>query len=245
MYQQRTYRNQVYQDTMQSFNISVKETDLCIHAPQRMDALAKELVLQYRAFIEAYIKIHPEFETTLVPWRMQGPAPKIIADMVKAGKRSGVGPMAAIAGAISEYVGRDLLAHTDEVIVENGGDVFIKCNQPVSVGVYAGKSPLSLHIGFGVDSSHKPIAVCTSSGTVGHSLSMGQADAVSIVSESCALADAAATAIGNQVRTKADIQAAIEYGQNIEGVQGILIILDDKLGMWGDIDIIPVQGKKG
>ena len=84
-----------------------------------------------------------------------------------------------------------------------------------------------------------------SSGTVGHSLSMGQADAVSIVSESCALADAAATAIGNQVRTKADIQAAIEYGQNIEGVQGILIILDDKLGMWGDIDIIPVQGKKG
>ena len=245
MVQKRTYRNQVSHDTMHSFNIAVKETDLCIHALQRMDDLAKDLVLQYRAFVEAYIKIHPEFGTTLVPWRMQGPAPKIIADMAKAGERSGVGPMAAIAGAISEYVGRDLLAHTDEVIVENGGDVFIKCNEPVSVGVYAGKSPLSLRIGLRVDSSHKPLAVCTSSGTVGHSLSLGRTDAVSIVSESCALADAAATAIGNQVHTKADIQAAIEYGQNIEGVQGILIILDDELGMWGDLDIIPLQGKKG
>ena len=245
MHQERSYRNQVRHETMQSFHIAVKETDLCIHASQRMDVLAKELVLECRAYIEAYIKNHPAFGTTLVPWRMPNPAPNIIAAMTAAGRQAGVGPMAAIAGAISEYVGRGLLDHIEEVIVENGGDVFIKCNEPITVGVYAGKSPLSLRVGLRVDSSHNPMAVCTSSGTVGPSLSLGQADAVSIVSESCALADAAATAIGNRVRTPTDIQDAIAYGQKIEGVQAILVILDDKLGVWGNIDIIPLHGKKG
>ena len=101
-----------------------------------------------------------------------------------------------------------------------------------------------MHIGLRIDSGPKPLAVCTSSGTVGHSLSLGRADAVSVVSESCTLADAAATAIGNQVRSKKDIQNAVEFGQKIEGVLGILIILGDKLGMWGDLEIISLAEKK-
>ena len=229
---------------MQSFNVAVKETDLCIHASHRMDDLARDLVLRYRTYIEAHIKNHPEFGTTLAPWEMQSPVPNIIADMIKSGRKAGVGPMAAIAGAIAEFVGRDLLSHAAEVIVENGGDVFIKCNEPLSVGIYAGKSPLSMRVGLRIDSGPKPLAVCTSSGTVGHSLSLGRADAVSVVSESCALADAAATAIGNQVRSKKDIQSAVEFGQKIEGVLGILIILGDKLGMWGDLEIISLAEKK-
>ena len=244
MAQERTYRNQVYHKRLKSFNIAVKETDLHIHAPGRMDDMAKELVLEYRRYVETYIEMNPGFETTLVPWQMPGPAPGIIVDMVEAGRLAGVGPMAAIAGAMAEYVGRNLLSQTDEVIVENGGDVFIKCNDPLTVGVFAGKSPLSLRIGFRIDPAHKPIAVCTSSGTVGHSMSLGRADAVCVVSESCALADAAATAIGNKVRMAEDIQTAIEFGRSIKNVQGILIVLDDKLGMWGDLEIIPLAEKK-
>jgi len=95
-----------------------------------------------------------------------------------------------------------------------------------------------------VDASEKPVAVCTSSGTVGHSLSMGKADAVCVVSDDCALADAAATSIGNQVRTGSDIQRAIDFGQRIEGVRGLVIVIRDKIGMWGDIEIVPVQGNQ-
>ena len=113
--------------------------------------------------------------------------------MIRAGTVAGVGPMAAIAGAIAENVGRGLLEFADQVIVENGGDVFIKTRRPVTVGIYAGSSPLSMQIGMRLDSKKAPLAVCTSSGTLGHSLSLGRADAVCAVADSCALADAAAT----------------------------------------------------
>jgi ApbE superfamily uncharacterized protein (UPF0280 family) len=90
-----------------------------------------------------------------------------------------------------------------------------------------------------------PLAVCTSSGTIGHSLSLGTADAVCVVSASCCLADASATAIGNRIRSKKDIQSAIEFGKNIDGVQGLVIILEDEMGIWGDLEVIPLHLKKG
>jgi ApbE superfamily uncharacterized protein (UPF0280 family) len=95
-----------------------------------------------------------------------------------------------------------------------------------------------------MDAGEQPMAVCTSSGTVGHSLSMGKADAVCIVSASCPVADAAATAVGNHVLTAADIHKAIEFGKKIKGVDGIIVIIKDKIGMWGDLEIVPLQEKK-
>jgi len=152
--------------------------------------------------------------------------------------------MASVAGVIAEYVGRRLLPYSDEVIIENGGDIFVKKNSAVTVAVFAGKSPLSLKIGLRIDPCGLPIALCTSSGTVGHSLSFGKADAVCVISRSCALADAAATSVGNQVKSKHDIENALEFGKSIPGVTGLLIIIGDKLGAWGDLEIVPIQGKK-
>jgi ApbE superfamily uncharacterized protein (UPF0280 family) len=152
--------------------------------------------------------------------------------------------MAAVAGAVAEQVGRDLLGHTDQVIVENGGDLFIRSREPITIGIFANQSPLSLRIGLRMDAGEQPMAVCTSSGTVGHSLSMGKADAVCIVSASCPLADAAATSVGNHIQTVADIHKAVEIGKNIKGVEGIIIIVKDKIGMWGDLEIVPLQEKK-
>ena len=152
-----------------------------------------------------------------------------------------VGPMAAVAGALAERVGRDLLARTDEIIVENGGDIFIKTLHPLTVAVFAGRSPLSLKIGLDIEPANRPMAVCTSSGSVGHSLSKGLADAVCVLSRSCALADAAATAIGNRVRNQKDIQPAIDWGRAVAGVEGILVIMGEKMGMWGRVRLKPLR----
>ena len=245
MHQYRTYRNLIHCNRLQAFKVVVKETDLFVHAKKNLEDITKELVLQYRGYIEAYIQKNPEFAETLQPWCSNSPAPKIVTTMARAGKQAGVGPMAAVAGAIAGYVGHDLRIYTDEVIVENGGDIFLKTDKPVTIGIYAGKSSLNLKIGLRVNTSIAPIAVCTSSGTVGHSLSMGKADAVCVVSDSCALADATATAIGNLVQSKKDIKCAIDAGKMIKNIKGLIVIMDDDIGMWGELEVIPLRRKKG
>ncbi len=241
MFQERIYRNQVRSDGMKvSYRVVVKETDLLVRSKIELKDVTREVVLRYRGYIESYIRWNQGFLQTLAPWIVKGPAPGIIRDMAGAGRRAGVGPMATVAGAIAEHVGNELLGYTDEVIIENGGDLFIKSNQPVIIGIFANRSPLSLRIGLQVNSEKKPIAVCTSSGTVGHSLSMGKADAVCILSRSCSLADAVATAVGNQIETTGDIQKAIDFGKNIKGVEGLVAIKKDKIGMWGDVEVVPL-----
>ena len=241
MYQKRSYRNLTAGKNLVGFRVAVKETDLFVHAVKPLQDITRELILKHRGIIEAYIKRHPEFATSLTPWRISGPAPIIINDMASAGETAGVGPMAAVAGAIAEHVGIDLLRHTPEVVVENGGDVFLKTNGPVTVGIFAGNSPLSLSMGLQVDPGKEPLSVCTSSGTVGHSLSFGKADAVCVLSRSGSLADAAATSIGNQITSKADIGSAIDFGKNIKGVRGVVVIVGGKIGMWGELEVVRLK----
>lgn len=237
-YEKRTYRNLAGIDDLVPFNVVVQETDLQVYASRPLQRITRDLILKYRGFIEKYIAIYPEFLKTLVPWHLDDFAPQIVGKMIDAGRKAGVGPMAAVAGAVAEFVGMDLLSHTDEVVVENGGDIFFKTNRLLTVGVYAADSPLSLKMGLRIDSRDKPLAVCTSSGTVGHSLSFGKADAVCIVSGSCPLADAAATAVGNRVKGKKDIQDAIDFGKMIEGVMGIVVIIGENAGFWGDVEVV-------
>ena len=241
MHQERTYRNLVDTEKLKTFQVVVQETDLLVHAAGKLMQETRELVLEHRGYVEAYIKSYPDFMTTLNPWRHAGPTPNIISDMINAGARAGVGPMAAIAGAIAENVGLGLLDFTDQVILENGGDLFIKINTPVTVGIYAGGSPLSMKVGLQLNCEKKPTAVCTSSGTLGHSLSLGKADAVCVVAESCALADAAATSIGNLIQSEADINVAIATGRRITEIAGVVIIVGEKIGAWGDLEIVPLN----
>ena len=242
--QQRSYRSAILNNRLVHFQITVKETDLMVSASIPLESAARELILTHRGYLESYIDQYPDFLRTLKPWRISGPAPAIVREMAQAGEKAGVGPMAAVAGAISEAVGRGLLQVSDEVIVENGGDTFFKTRLPVIAGIYAGNSPLSLKIGLKVDSTIHPVSLCTSSGTVGHSLSFGKADAVCVMSDSCALADAVATAVGNRVRTAADISSAIHFGKSIPGVSGLVVIIGKDMGLWGSLDVIPLRGKK-
>ena len=243
-HQDRNYRNLISSESLVSFGVIVQETDLFVHAASPMTAFTRELVIEHRGIIEAYIEQHPDFMTTLVPWRVSHPVPDIIRTMIEAGKMAAVGPMAAVAGAVAEFVGRDLLNHSAEIIVENGGDIFLKVDHPVTVGLYGGNSPLSLKLGLRVPDRGIPLGVCTSSGTIGHSLSMGRADAVCVVSESCALADAAATSIGNRITTEKDIKDAIEFGKRIDGVLGLVVMIGKDMGLWGDLEVVPLKIKK-
>jgi uncharacterized protein len=246
--QARTYRKRVDADLLTSFQVTVKETDLMVYADHNLAKLAKESVLRQRGFLENYLSRNPEFGRSKAPWRVTTPAPAIARAMAAAGAKAGVGPMAAVAGAIAAGVGQDLRADpfgTSRVVVENGGDIFIDTDFPLTVGIYAGSSPLSFKVGLRVEPDQGPLGVCTSSGSLGHSVSFGNADAVCILSASCALADACATAVGNRVKKKSDIKKAIDWGREIEGVKGIVVIMGDAMGAWGEAEIVSLPGKKG
>ncbi|WP_372679988.1 UPF0280 family protein [Desulfosarcina sp.] len=242
---ERTYRQRVRRVGLRSFRVVCQETDLMVQADRLLDDEAREQVLVCRGQIDGYIKRYPAFAVTLEPWREQAFAPEIVREMIAAGTAAGVGPMAAVAGAVAESVGRRLLDFSRDVVVENGGDVFIKTKGPVVAGLFAGRSPLSMKLGLNVADSGDGIALCTSSGTVGHSLSAGSADAVCVVSHSCALADAAATAIGNRIRSAKQIKAGIAFGQQIAGVMGVVVVAGREMGVWGQVELVPLKGKKG
>ncbi len=240
MYQPRTYRRWVKEDRLVAFNVVVKETDLHIRAERNLEAEAVEAILKHRTPLEEYIESHPLFLHSLEPCSVEEDAPDIIRDMARAAGIVSVGPMAAVAGAIAEAVGRDLLEYSPEVIVENGGDIFMKVLQTRLVGVYAGESPFTGKIALEIDPQGTPLGICTSSGTVGHSLSLGAADAVIVLSHSAALADAAATAIGNKVIAAGDIDVVIEKVKVMPELVGVVIIKGDRMGMWGDVKLVPL-----
>jgi ApbE superfamily uncharacterized protein (UPF0280 family) len=236
-YQPRIYRHWIESKNLIAFNVTEKETDLYIRASSNLQRKAQRLVLKYRQQIEQYIEKNPEFQTSLKPLAITTGAPHIVLDMLEASQKANVGPMAAVAGAIAEYVGSELLEFSPEIIVENGGDIFLKITRKRVVGIYAGDSPLTGKLGLEINPSETPLGVCTSSGTVGHSLSFGKADAVVIVAGSATLADAAATAICNQVKKPEDISSAIELGLKITGLKGIVIIIGNAIGVWGDVKL--------
>lgn len=198
-------------------------------------------MLKHRLSIETYAMRHPEFLTAIDPIPAHDDAPRIVLDMSAAAQATSIGPMASVAGAIAEAVGRDLTEFSPEVIVENGGDIFMRTTKIRLVGVYAGESPLTGRIAIEITPGQTPIGICTSSGTVGHSLSFGTADAVIILSPSAALADAAATATGNLIKSAADIERGTDFARAIPGIKGIVIIKDDKMGVWGEVTIIPID----
>ena len=237
MYEPRTYRHWIKGGDLISFNVVVKETDLYIRASTNLKSKARKLVLKYRDSLERYIERHPAFLTSLEPLPVDDNAPHIVKAMSEAASKAEVGPMASVAGAIAEFVGTELLAFTPEIIVENGGDIYLKSLGKKIIGIYAGESPLSGKIELEIDGADTPLGICTSSGTVGHSLSYGKADAVIALSQSATLADAAATAIANLIKQPGDIPGGIERAKSIEGVSGVIIIQGDKTGLWGKVKI--------
>ena len=241
VYEQRTYRSYSASQGLVSFTAGVQETDLFISARADLSEQALSAIRDVRTIIEEYIRVRPDFRTSLEPVSADAQAHALIQGMLAAGLACGVGPMAAVAGTIAEFVAGSLLEHSPEVIVENGGDLFMQTDRELTIGIFAGPSPLSEKLGLKIVPGDMPLALCTSSGTVGPSLSYGKADAVTVRARSAALADAAATALGNTVSRATDIQEAIQQAQAIEGLDGIIIIKDDQIGAWGEMELVALE----
>jgi hypothetical protein len=237
-YTERFYRNRVKSEDLVSFEVRVKETDLLVSAEQTLEKETRDLVFESRHQIESYIQTHADFLTALDPCPADPYAPPLVKEMIERSREAGVGPMASVAGAIAEFVGRHLLKKTNQVIVENGGDLFLKTDRSVTVSVFAGTSPLSEKIGLVISPNLMPLGVASSSGTIGHSLSLGKADLGCVLSPSAALADAAATALCNRIQGPKDLSRIDEWAGGLKWILGVLVILGDEMATWGEIELI-------
>jgi len=244
MIEQRTYRNQFSKQRFQSFGVNYKETDLWIGVDpdsfrEEMKDVALLKVKELRTEIEQYLLTDPVFGKTFEPHRIEPNAPEIVKVMADAANRSGVGPMASVAGVFSEMVGRYLMQQFDiqELVVENGGDIFLKINQNLLMSVYAGNSPLSEKIGIEIQASESPLGVCTSAGTVGPSVSLGKTDATMIICRNTALADALATTFGNLVQVPEDVQPVTQQTEQFPEILSAVIICRDKIGIRGQFEM--------
>ncbi len=242
-YSRRSYRR-LTNPLFTCFTAKVKETDLyvCVDrksSSEKLPRFTEGRILFYRTQLEEYLLENGDYHSALSPHLVLPAAPPIVLQMARAGNTAGVGPMAAVAGALAELVGFDLLQHVSEVIVENGGDIFLKTSSANRVTVFAGTSPLSGRIAMELPPRPEPYGICTSSGTVGPSLSFGSADAAVIVSRSTPLADAVATATANRIQSAGDLDSSLAYARTIAGVEGVLLIKDSKLAVWGNIRLVP------
>ena len=237
-YTDRHYRKRARTRGLRSFQVGVKETDLWVSAERELKREARDLIIRYRQQLEGYIESHPLFLTALQPMPEDPYAPPMVAEMIGMTKRIGVGPMAAVAGALAQFVGQGLLPLSEQVIVENGGDIFLQTKGAATISVFAGDSPLSERIGLKIPVRQMPLGVCSSSGKIGHSLSKGVADVVCILSSSALLADGAATYLGNRIKGASDLRAFGDWVQEIDGLLGGMAVVGDKMAVWGDIELV-------
>jgi len=225
------------------------ETDLaiCLLAGLWQPRLAAKLsdhIVELRSQLQAYMAFDPDFAASHTPYRPKAYAPALAEAMSGAAAQVGVGPMAAVAGAFAQAAGRFLAAYSTEVIVENGGDLYLATTKERRVGVYAGPdSPYSGRLALKVPAELQPLGICTSSGTVGPSFSYGKADAAVILAPDALLADAAATALGNRVQIPADVGTAVEFIATLPGISGALALCGEALAAWGAIELVDLEGR--
>ncbi len=248
MYEPRTYRIIPDDNRFRYINVDYLETDLWIAcnpaiSEKRLAAFARESIINLRNEVEGYARAFPEFIKSHKPVTFDPQAPAVVRKMLNAAQSARVGPLAAVAGGFAEEVGRRIMAEfsVEELIVENGGDIYLDIAQDTYVSIFAGNSQLSNKIAMRITPDIAPLGVCTSSGKVGHSFSYGRADAVTIACRDAALADAFATAFGNRVRTAGDIGRVLADIRAIPSILAVCIIVDDQLAIQGKFEFKPVD----
>jgi ApbE superfamily uncharacterized protein (UPF0280 family) len=240
VYEPRIYRKDIENGRFRSFLVSYKETDLWIGVDRpsfvkNMEDFTLECVKRIRRTIEMYAEKDADFITSLIPYQIFDDGPPIVKRMGYYGRKAAVGPLASIAGTIAQEVGKMLEKEYDmnELVIENGGDIYMNIDEPTIVSVHAGDSSLSRRVGVKVLPQFSPLGICTSSGTVGHSLSFGRADAVVVACRETGLADAYATRYCNRIHDRADIKTILEEGTGEKEILYLMIIVNDVVGIKG------------
>ncbi len=213
----------------------VKETIVTVTADERFHPTCLDSIRRSRTDLERHILEDPFFRVTLEPYECSGDAPEVVRRMARASSKAGVGPMAAVAGTIAWLALEDMVnAGCRHGIVDNGGDIALINDRPVVVGIYAGESPIR-GLGLEMGPRDRILGVCTSSGTVGPSISLGNADVALVISEDVSLADAAATALGNRITDKGSLAYAFDFLKGIPEAAGAIGIIGDRMATYGKL----------
>ena len=240
MFEPRRYRENMGRDRFESFGVAFKETDLWIGVDREsfrseMADFVLTRISELRSEIEAYCEVDELFLKELSPYDGADSASPVVSRMFEYGRRADVGPMASVAGVFAQEIGQIIDAEfgVGEIVVENGGDLFLKVRAPVVISAFAGLSPLSEKVGLKIDPEYSPLGICTSSGTVGHSFSLGKADAVVVVCQEAGLADAYATSFCNKIRGEEDVEPVLDEIAEESPILGALIVVEERLGVRG------------
>ncbi|MCW7754709.1 UPF0280 family protein [Desulfobotulus sp. H1] len=232
------YRSTMGHAGLVGFRLTEQETDLHIQAVSDLSVAARKTLLRLRQEIREYISSYPEFSTNLTPWNENPGTSTLIQSMANASRLAEVGPMASVAGAIAEAVGRKLLRRSSRIIVENGGDLFACSDLPLTIGLYAGDTPFSGKIAMQIPPPVDGMGICTSSGTLGHSISFGRADAAVVMGPDTALADALATSMANQIHKPEDIDTLIKKAAERQGITAMVLVKGDRLAAYGKVKLL-------
>ncbi len=235
MYKKRLYRVSVHNKDLISFKIAHFESDLLICAEKDLKNQAKQLLCLYHQQVQDYVQANPVFSQSLRPLTLDKKAPLIIQQMYKAAKKAKVGPMATVAGAIASAVGEGLAKISQEIIVENGGDIYIATKQIRKIGIFAGIGCIYNQLVFSINPAQTPCGICASSGKFGHSLSFGNSNATIVIADTAALADGFATAIGNMIKTDEDMVKSVKFAQKQAEIKGFIAITSSKLTAYGNV----------
>lgn len=243
-YKERSYRSRFSDDGRRWFCVKFLESDLWIGVDsgsysESIEADTYSMLVDLRRSMDAYLIMDPAYKAALTPYDAGIEAPAILKDMSMVSHKTGIGPMSAVAGAVAIRVADFIKCQfgVKEVIVENGGDIYAESNSDMDIAVFAGQSPLSEKIGLHIPAGSFPLGICTSSGTVGPSLSLGRADAVMIVCRDVLLADSYATAMANRIQSAADLQPVIDLISDIPSILGAIAVKDDRMAICGRFEL--------
>jgi len=232
------YRNNVKSREKYLWKVVYKYSDLLISSDKNIIKLAEESLKEIYRYLYKCFKEDPAFLKSLSPVALKPGYPEIIKKMCMLSAEFNVGPMAAVAGTVNEFLAEKLNKYCGSLIIENGGDLYVKSKKDLTLGIHVKNAYFKDSLSLRIKAANMPCGVCSSSGTFGHSLSLGKCDLALVLSKSAITADAAATAAANSITCKDDILTSIEHFKTYRDIEGLLLIKDDKIGLWGRIELI-------
>jgi ApbE superfamily uncharacterized protein (UPF0280 family) len=231
------YRSCIQSKEKFSWHVIYKYTDLFISSDKDIKSRIEKPVKKIYKELGFVIKKDQSFLKSLSPVIIKPFFPPIIKKMCALSKPFNVGPMAAVAGTVNDYISTHLIRYCRSLLIENGGDLFLSSMRDLKVGVYLKNSYFKNKLVLKIKAKDMPCGLCASSSTFGHSLSLGKCDLAVVQSDSPIAADAAATAVANSIITADDIEKSIDYFTKIGNLTGLLIVKDNRMGIWGNIEL--------
>ncbi|MFW9773953.1 MAG: UPF0280 family protein [Candidatus Thorarchaeota archaeon] len=226
------------------FHFIEKQSNITIISESKHIILrAKKEFYYQRQLLEDYISHHKEFLTSFSPVRVQTEY-EVVNLMAQGAFLCDVGPMATVAGAFADIMLKIMKSYISEfniakiALIENGGEVANDSEKTMKVALFAGNNQLSIKIGFLLKKEDSPIGIATSSATIGHAISLGEADAVTIFANTTTIADGASTRVCNLVKgldIEKSIKRALDTVDDMEGVKGAFISRQNMVGLTGKI----------